>query len=62
MINMISITSKMPKQGITKTRISITLDNELVAFLNKECQERTMKLSNYIQKLIKIGLKNEKQK
>lgn len=50
----------MPKKGITKTRISITLDNELAVLLNKECEERTMKLSNYIQKLIKIGLKNEK--
>lgn len=50
----------MPKKGITKTRISITLDNELVVLLNKECEEKTMKLSNYIQKLIKIGLKNEK--
>ena len=50
----------MPKKGITKTRISITLDTELVESLDKECEERTMKLSNYIQKLIKIGLKNEK--
>lgn len=50
----------MPKKGITKKRISITLDNEIVASLNKECEQRTMKLSNYIQKLIKIGLKNEK--
>ena len=50
----------MPKSGITKTKISITLDNKLVDFLNKECGERTMKLSNYIQKLIKIGVKNDK--
>ena len=61
MINMISITLlKMPKKGITKTRISITLDKELVEFLNKQCLERTMKLSSYMQKLIKIGLKHEK--
>lgn len=65
MINKIGIISiifekKMLKKGITKTRISITLDTELVEFLNKECEERTMKLSNYIQKLIKIGVKNEK--
>ena len=51
----------MPKKGITKTRISITLDNEVVKVLNKECKDRTMKVSNYIQKLIKIGLKNEKK-
>ncbi|MBI4452614.1 hypothetical protein HY637_04235 [Candidatus Woesearchaeota archaeon] len=50
----------MPKKGITKTRISITVDMDIVKILNKECNERTMKLSNYIQKLIKIGLKNEK--
>ena len=59
---MISITLlTMPKKGITKTRISITLDNELVALLIKECENRTMKLSNYIQKLVKIGMKNEKK-
>ena len=52
----------MPKKGITKARICITLDNELVKIINDECEERTMKVSNYIQKLIKIGLKNEKKK
>ena len=51
----------MPKKGITKKRISITLDNELVEILNKECIDRTMKLSSYIEKLIKIGKKNEKK-
>ena len=62
MINMISITLlTMPKKGITKTRISITLDNELVALLIKECENRSMKFSNYIQKLVKIGMKNEKK-
>ena len=49
----------MPKKGVTKTKISITLDTEIVEFLSKECEHRTMKLSNYIQKLIKIGVKNE---
>ena len=51
----------MPKKGITKMRVSITLDKELVAALDKECQERTMKLSSYIEKLIRIGIKNEKK-
>lgn len=50
----------MPKNGVTKERISITVDKELVLALNKECKDRTMKLSSYIEKLIKIGLKNEK--
>ncbi|MBI2653077.1 hypothetical protein HYX00_06430 [Candidatus Woesearchaeota archaeon] len=51
----------MPKKYVTKEKISITLDKELVKLLNGECEERTMKLSNYIQKLIKIGLKDEKK-
>ena len=50
----------MPKNGITKDRITITLDKELLAELTKECEERTMKLSSYLEKLIKIGRKNEK--
>ena len=52
----------MPKQGITKSKVSITLDKELLGILNKECDERTMKLSSYIQKLIKLGYQNEKKK
>ena len=51
----------MPKIGVTKTKISITLDTEVVEFLSKECEKRTMKLSSYIQKLVKLGLKNEKK-
>ena len=50
----------MPKKGITKARISITIDNDLVRILNKECKDRTMKLSSYIEKLIRLGYKNEK--
>ena len=51
----------MPKNVITKQKISITLDKDLVKLLNNQCEERTMKLSNYIQKLVKIGIKNEKK-
>lgn len=51
----------MPKKGVTKTRVSVTLDIDLIKTLNKECQERTMKMSSYMEKLIKIGLKNEKK-
>lgn len=43
-----------------KERISITLDKELVKEINKICEERLMKISNYIEKLIRIGLKHEK--
>ena len=50
----------MHKKGVTKAKISITLDTDVLQLLNKECEERTMKLSSYIQKLIKTGLKNEK--
>jgi metal-responsive CopG/Arc/MetJ family transcriptional regulator len=52
----------MPKKGITKARISITLDNELVELLNKECNDRTMKVSSYIEKLIRTGHEHEKKK
>lgn len=50
----------MPKKGITKTRISLTIDIELVEALKKECEKRTMKLSSYLEKLVKMGFKNEK--
>lgn len=60
-INKISITLKMPKGPITKTRISITLDSNLLESIKKECDKRTMKLSSYLEKLINIGVKNERK-
>ncbi len=50
----------MKKGSGTKVRISITLDEELVQKINKICEENLMKVSNYIEKLIKLGLKHEK--
>ena len=50
----------MKRGSGTKERISITLDKELVKEINKKCENRLMKVSNYIEKLIKLGLKNEK--
>ena len=50
----------MIKGSGTKERISITLDKALVNKINKNCEQRIMKVSNYIEKLIQIGLKNEK--
>ncbi len=50
----------MKKGSGTKDRISITLDKALVEDINKKCEQRLIKVSNYIEKLIKIGLKNEK--
>ena len=50
----------MPKVKITKDRISITIDKQLLSELENECSERTMKLSSYIEKLVRIGFRNEK--
>ncbi|HLG23681.1 MAG TPA: hypothetical protein VI564_01995 [Candidatus Nanoarchaeia archaeon] len=50
----------MPKTKITKDRVSITLDKSLLKELEGECLKRTMKLSSYIEKLIRIGKKHEK--
>ncbi len=50
----------MKKGSGTKERISITLDKNIVKELNKRCEKRLMKVSNYIEKLIETGLKNEK--
>jgi metal-responsive CopG/Arc/MetJ family transcriptional regulator len=50
----------MPKQGITKSRISITVDKAVLEEINEECKKRTMKVSSYIEKLLKIGIQNEK--
>ena len=50
----------MKKGSGTKTRISVTLDNALVKEISKRCEERLMKVSNYVEKLIRVGLKNEK--
>jgi metal-responsive CopG/Arc/MetJ family transcriptional regulator len=49
----------MPKTKVTKGRISVTIDKDILTHINKECEERTMKVSGYIEKLIKIGLQNE---
>jgi metal-responsive CopG/Arc/MetJ family transcriptional regulator len=50
----------MKKGSGTKVRISVTLDKDLVDEINDVCEERLMKVSNYIEKLIKVGMKNEK--
>lgn len=50
----------MPKTIITKGRISITIDKRLLENLKKECDDRTMKLSSYLEKLVKIGYENER--
>lgn len=50
----------MKKGSGTKERISITLDKKLFGEISKECEKRLMKVSNYVERLIEIGLKNEK--
>jgi hypothetical protein len=52
----------MPKTPVTKDRISITIDHELLEKIKKECEDRTMKVSSYLEKLIKIGIHNEKRR
>ncbi|MEA2038154.1 MAG: hypothetical protein U9O94_11710 [Nanoarchaeota archaeon] len=51
----------MKKGSGTKTRISITLDRGLFKKIDKKCEERLMKVSNYVEKLIEVGLENEKR-
>ncbi|MEA2038155.1 MAG: hypothetical protein U9O94_11715 [Nanoarchaeota archaeon] len=50
----------MRKGSGTKERISITLDEKLVSEINRKCEKRLMKVSNYIERLIEVGLKYEK--
>lgn len=50
----------MRKGSGTKVRVSLTLDRALMDQLTNICDKRLMKISNYIEKLITIGLKNEK--
>jgi len=59
---MINNTFKMPKGHITKSRISITLDTEILKHINNQCKQRTMKVSSYVEKLIQIGIKNESER
>ncbi len=50
----------MKKGSGTKERISITIDKDILKHINSNCEKNLMKVSNYIEKLIRIGLKNER--
>ncbi|MBW2988888.1 hypothetical protein KY358_01070 [Candidatus Woesearchaeota archaeon] len=50
----------MKKGSGTKERISITLDKAVLQDINRICESRLMKVSNFIEKLVKEGLKHEK--
>jgi len=52
--------NSMKKGSGTKTRISVTVDDKLADKLKKKLEKRMIKISNYIEYLIKEDLKNEK--
>jgi len=49
----------MRKGSGTKTRISITIDKNLSDQLNFYCAQNTMKVSNYIEKMLKEKMEKE---
>ncbi len=51
----------MKKGTGTKTRISLTLDEELVEELNNFCKDQFMKISPFVEHLIEKGLKEHKK-
>ena len=46
----------MKKGTGTKTRISITIDKKLFERVSKDCEKNLMKISTYLESLIKKGL------
>ena len=46
----------MKKGSGTKERVSITLDKKVLAQINRDCEKSLMKVSSYIEALIKKGL------
>lgn len=51
----------MPKTMITKKKISISLDENLHDELKKHCDSNLIKLSTYIEHLLKKGVEDEKR-
>jgi len=51
----------MRKGSGTKTRVSVTINNEMMDKLKKKLEKRMIKVSNYIEHLIKEDLKSEKK-
>lgn len=52
----------MPKIGITKDKIHISIDKQLHSRLKKHCDSSMIKLSTYIEYLIKKGEEDEKRR
>ena len=50
----------MPKKEVTKVKICISLDEELHSRLKKHCDKNLMKLSTYINHLIKKSHKQNR--
>ena len=50
----------MPKKGVTKDKICISIDRELHARLKDKCDKNLVKLSTYIEYLILKGENSEK--
>lgn len=50
----------MPKKGVTKDKICISIDKELHSRLKKYSEKNLVKLSTYIEYLIKMGEKGGK--
>ncbi len=51
----------MPKIGITKDKICISIDRPLHESLKKHCDKNLVKLSTYIEYLLKKGYQNERK-
>ena len=51
----------MKKGSGTKTRISLTLDEKLVEEINSFCVDRFMKVSPFIEHLLKKGMEGFKK-
>ena len=50
----------MPKKGISKDKICISIDKDLNSRLKEHCKKNMMKLSTYLEYLIREGEKGEK--
>ncbi|MBU0615397.1 MAG: hypothetical protein KJ601_04855 [Nanoarchaeota archaeon] len=50
----------MPKKTVTKDKICISIDKNLHSRLKKYCDDHMIKLSTYLEYLIRKGEKGEK--
>lgn len=50
----------MPKSGVTKDKICISIDRSLHKSMKEHCDKNLVKLSTYIEHLLKKGHKGER--